>query len=66
MFDMLKTIVLDALGLKAAPDAPAAVRHAPVYFDPAPANALGAEPIGYPVYDSTDMLTVSDNRFGIL
>jgi hypothetical protein len=65
MFDMLKTIVLDALGLKAAPAAPGAVRHAPGYYA-APASALGAEPTGYPVYDATGIVPITEDHFGVL
>lgn len=65
MFDMLKTILLDALGFKAAPAAPALARPMPVYHA-APTKALVAEPTGYPVYDSTGIVSVTEDHFGIL
>jgi len=65
MFDMLKTILLDALGFKAAPAAPVAARPVPVYHA-APTTVLAGEPTGYPVYDSTGIVSVTEDHFGIL
>jgi hypothetical protein len=65
MFDMLKTILLDALGFKAAPAAPVAAHPMPVYHA-APTKVLAPEPTGYPVFDSTGIVSVTEDHFGIL
>jgi hypothetical protein len=66
MFDMLKTIILDVLGIKPAPAQP-------VYYTPvvtgdqvaAARHITGSTLFGDPVYDSTGIVRNEDN-FGIL
>ena len=66
MFDMLKTILLYVLGLKAAPaTASMPAGQVPAYHA-APTDLLAAEPAGYPVFDSTDMISVTEGHVGIL
>jgi hypothetical protein len=65
MFDMLKTIILDVLGIKPVPAAPTFARPMPVYHA-ASTKALVAEPNGYPVFDATGIVSVTEDHFGIL
>jgi hypothetical protein len=60
MYDMLKTIFLDILGIKPVPISYGGPHK---YIDCVAPNTT---PTGYPVYDSTGFVAVGEDRSGIL
>lgn len=64
MFEMIKAILFDILGLRPAGES--------VYVPPAPAedhasgSTMFTEPTGYPVFDATGLVSVTEDHFGIL
>ncbi len=67
MFDMLKAILFDVLGFKPGPLPGAVAAHSSTGSVPHVAvDPFVSVPAGYPVYDATGMVSVTDDHFRVL